>query len=122
LIVFFSSGSFAVVKKVTHKKTKKDFAVKIIKKKNLNAEELATINDEVDILQKIDHPNIVKLFEIFDTSKFLYMVLELLTGGELFERIVQKGSFTEKEASIVIRDIGLAIKYMHEQGVVHRDL
>jgi serine/threonine protein kinase len=110
------------VKKVTHKKTKKDFAVKIIKKKNLNAEELATINDEVDILQKIDHPNIVKLYEIFDTSKFLYMVLELLTGGELFERIVQKGSFTEKEASAVVRDIGSAIKYMHEQGVVHRDL
>eukprot|EP00475_Leptophrys_vorax_P013430 TRINITY_DN19838_c0_g1_i3.p2 TRINITY_DN19838_c0_g1~~TRINITY_DN19838_c0_g1_i3.p2 ORF type:complete len:360 (+),score=107.61 TRINITY_DN19838_c0_g1_i3:79-1080(+) len=116
------TGSFAVVKRATHKKSKKEVAVKIIKKKNLNAEELATINDEVDILQKIDHPNIVKLYEIFDTAKYLYMVLELLTGGELFERIVSKGNFSEKEAAVVTRDMTLAIKYMHEIGIVHRDL
>ena len=83
---------------------------------------MATINDEVDILQRVDHANVVKLYEICDTSKYLYMVLELLRGGELFERIVQKGSFTEKEAAAVVRAITLAIQYMHGIGVVSQRL
>lgn len=116
------TGSFAVVRVAVHKKTKEQFAVKVIKKKNLNTEELVTIHDEVDILQKMYHPNIVKLFEIFDTTKNLYMVLELLNGGELFDRIVQKGSFSEKEASVVVSDVTSAVQYMHEMGIVHRDL
>lgn len=94
--------------------------MKIIKKKNLNAEELATINDEVEILNKTDHPNIVKLYEIFDTPTYLYMVLELLTGGELFERIVEKEHFSEKEAAVCIKQVTLAVKYMHEINIVHR--
>jgi len=76
----------------------------------------------VEIMHKVDYPNCVKLFEMFETSKKLYMVLELLTGGELFDRIVAKGSYSEKEASVLIRDISGAIKYLHSIGVVHRDL
>ena len=72
--------------------------------------------------RQIDHPNCVKLYEMFETSKKLYMVLELLTGGELFDRIVAKGSYSEKEASAVTKDIASALKYLHSVNVVHRDL
>src|SRR4051812_36569776 len=79
------------------------------------------LRGHIFVLQ-IDHPNCVKLYEMFETSKKLYMVLELLTGGELFDRIVAKGSYSEKEAAAIIKDIASAIKYLHSIGVVHRDL
>ncbi|CEO99397.1 Protein kinase domain-containing protein [Plasmodiophora brassicae] len=116
------TGSFAVVKRATSKKDGKDYAIKIVKKKNLNAEELATIHEEVEIMHRIEHPNVVALIEIFDTPKSLYMVLELLVGGELFERIVAKGSYSEREASHLIKSLTEAIKYLHSIGIVHRDL
>lgn len=116
------TGSFAIVKKAVHKKTGKEVAIKIIKKKNLNGEELATIQDEVDIMNKTKHPNIVKLFEIYDTNNYLYMVLEVLSGGELFEHIVEKECYSEKEAADAVRQICMAVKYMHDINIVHRDL
>jgi calcium/calmodulin-dependent protein kinase I len=59
---------------------------------------------------------------MFETSKKMYMVLELLTGGELFDRIVAKGSYSEKEASEVIKSVTSALQYLHDNGIVHRDL
>jgi len=73
-------------------------------------------------MHKIHHPNCVQLFEMFETPKKIYMVMELLTGGELFDRIVAKGNFSEKEASDLIKDIVGAIAYLHSIGIVHRDL
>lgn len=77
---------------------------------------------EVEILSQMDHPNVVRLFEIFDDGDILYLVMELMSGGELFDRIVEKESYTEKEAAETIRPIVDAIRYCHEQGIVHRDL
>jgi calcium/calmodulin-dependent protein kinase I len=71
---------------------------------------------------QIDHPNIVKLYEIFEDEEFIYLVLELMTGGELFDRVVDKEHYSEKEASDTIRPIVDAIKYCHTLGIVHRDL
>jgi len=88
----------------------------------LNAEELAVVHDEVEIMHKINHTNCVQLYEMFETSKKIYMVMELLTGGELFDRIVAKGSYSEREASDLIKDITSAIQYLHSIGIVHRDL
>jgi len=116
------TGSFAVVKKAVRKADSKEFAIKVIKKNKLNADELAVVHDEVEIMHKISHTNCVTLFEMFETKTKLYMVMELLTGGELFDRIVAKGSYSEKEASIVIKSIASAIEYLHKSGVVHRDL
>lgn len=116
------TGSFAVVKRAIRKKNGREYAVKIVKKKNLNPDELITINDEVEIMYKIHHPNVVTLVEIFDTPKYLYMVLELLTGGELFESIVSRGSYSEREASHLTKGLTLAIKHLHSIGIVHRDL
>ena len=88
----------------------------------LNADELAVVHDEVEIMHRIQHTHCVELFEMFETQKKIYMVMELLTGGELFDRIVAKGSYSEKEASEVIAAVTSAIQYLHNIGVVHRDL
>jgi len=116
------TGSFATVKRAVRKSDGKQYAIKVIKKNKLNAEELAVVHDEVEIMHKLNHENCVLLYEMFDTPKKIYMVMELLTGGELFDRIVQKGSYSEKEASDLVRDIVSAIAYLHSIGIVHRDL
>jgi len=100
----------------------KSLQSRLLKKSKLNPDELAVVHDEVEIMHKINHPNCVTLFEMFETKASLYMVMELLTGGELFDRIVSKGSYSEKEASIVIKSVASAIEYLHALGVVHRDL
>lgn len=100
----------------------KEFAIKIIKKDKLNSEELSVVHDEVDIMGKISHPNCAQLHEMYETKKKLYMVMELLTGGELFDRIVAKGSYSEKEAADLIASVTGALKYLHGIGVVHRDM
>mmetsp|Transcript_10848 Transcript_10848/g.17085 ORF Transcript_10848/g.17085 Transcript_10848/m.17085 type:complete len:183 (+) Transcript_10848:241-789(+) len=80
------------------------------------------LESEVEILSQIDHPNIVKLFEVFNEKTKFYMVMELMTGGELFDRIVEKEHYSEKEAADVIRPIVDAIRYCHSMGIAHRDL
>jgi len=71
------------------------------------------LQTEVDILSQLDHPNVLKIYEIFDEEDFIYLVLELLAGGELFDRIVQKESYSEKEAAETIRPLVDAIRYCH---------
>uniref|UniRef100_A0A7S2U0C5 Protein kinase domain-containing protein n=1 Tax=Lotharella oceanica TaxID=641309 RepID=A0A7S2U0C5_9EUKA len=115
-------GSFAIVKRAVRKKDGKELAVKIIKKAKLGQKELQIVHDEVKIMDKINHPHCVKLEEIFETNKKLYLVMEKLSGGELFDRIVAKGSYSEKEASILIRSVAIALAYLHKIGIVHRDL
>lgn len=114
-------GSFAVVKRAT-RKDGKEVAVKIIKKTKLRQEELQIVHDEVKIMNKIRHPNCVLLEEIFETNKKLYLVMELLTGGELFDRIVARGSYSERDASMLIKSVANALMYLHSIGIVHRDL
>lgn len=76
----------------------------------------------MEILTKIDHPNVVKLYEIFEDDTYFYMVLELMTGGELFERIVELEHFGEKQAAEAMKPIVDALHYCHEMGIAHRDL
>jgi len=116
------TGSFAVVKRVVRNSDKEQFAVKVIRKNKLNKEELAVVHDEVEIMQRVEHKHCVRLFEIYETTQKLYMVMELLTGGELFDRIVTKGSYSEKEAAEVVHTVAEALKYLHDDGIVHRDL
>lgn len=116
------TGAFATVKRAVKKSDKSEYAIKIIDKAKLNKEELAVIHDEVDIMQKVNHPNCVKMYELYDTKKKLYMVLEILRGGELFDRIVKRRFFSESQAAGVIQSVVQAISYLHKIGVVHRDL
>ena len=81
-----------------------------------------SLETEVDMLLQIDHPNVVKLEEIYEDSNNFYMVLELMTGGELFERNVEKDHYSEKEAADTIRQLVDGLRYCHKMGIVHRDL
>uniref|UniRef100_A0A0K0ES48 Protein kinase domain-containing protein n=1 Tax=Strongyloides stercoralis TaxID=6248 RepID=A0A0K0ES48_STRER len=96
-------------------------AIKCIDKKALKGKE-ESLDNEIRVLRKLKHPNIVQLLDTFDEKQYVYLVMELVTGGELFDRIVAKGSYTEKDASDLIRQVLQAVAFMHENGVVHRDL
>ena len=115
-------GAFAVVKYATHKKSKRKYAIKIIDKKNLGESYLKSLKREVEILQQVSHNNIIKLKHVFDDKKYVYLVMELVTGGELFDRIVEKTSYGEKDASILVKKMVDAIGYLHEKNIAHRDL
>lgn len=114
-------GAFSEVYRVQEKETSKEYAVKIIDKKSLKGKEEA-LHMEISVLQKVRHPNIVKLREMYDDKTRLYLVMELVTGGELFDRIIAKGSYSERDASGLVRQVLEACDYLHEMGVVHRDL
>ncbi|KAJ8598221.1 hypothetical protein CTAYLR_005529 [Chrysophaeum taylorii] len=98
-------------------------AVKCISKTaELKAEDIASLQEEVAVLRSIDHPNIIKLYDFFEEKKMYYMVIELMEGGELFERIVKKTFYNEKEARDLIRILLDALAYLHHRNIVHRDL
>ncbi|XP_071871208.1 calcium/calmodulin-dependent protein kinase I isoform X2 [Bombus fervidus] len=116
------TGAFSEVRLAESKeKPGQMFAVKIIDKKALKGKE-DSLENEIRVLRRLTHPNIVQLLETFEDKHKVYLVMELVTGGELFDRIVEKGSYTEKDASGLIRQVLEAVDYMHDQGVVHRDL
>ena len=101
------------------------FACKIIDKQQIEqrfAGMLDQFHTEIDALKKLHHPNIIKLYDVFSTSKKIYIVMELMAGGELFDYVVQKGTLTEAEASVIVRMVTSALVYMHECNIIHRDL
>lgn len=96
-------------------------AIKIILKKNVRGNERMVL-DELEMLQRLKHPHIVKFVDWFESRDKYYIVTELATGGELFDRICQQGKFTEKDASQTIKQVLDAVDYLHRNNVVHRDL
>jgi len=119
------TGNFAVVKKAEKtSKNKSEFpqhvAVKVIDKSKV--EDMNDITREIDIMQDIEHKNVIRLFEIYDEPKKMNLVMELVTGGELFDRIVAKGSYTEKDAAQTMKTLCGALDYLHNKNIVHRDL
>eukprot|EP01083_Nonionella_stella_P005945 17159_1 len=86
------------------------------------SEVLATMQNEIAILKKVDHPNIVKLFDVYEDRHRLHLVMEFLPGGELFARICEKESFSEKEAVRILREILEALDHMHDKNILHLDL
>uniref|UniRef100_A0A671N5C4 Calcium/calmodulin-dependent protein kinase Ib n=1 Tax=Sinocyclocheilus anshuiensis TaxID=1608454 RepID=A0A671N5C4_9TELE len=115
------SGAFSEVMLAEEKRTRKLVAIKCITKKALEGKE-NSIENEIAVLHKIKHANIVSLEDIYESKSHLYLVMQLVAGGELFDRIVEKGFYTEKDASKLIQQILDAVKYLHDMGIVHRDL
>uniref|UniRef100_A0A8K9VBM6 Calcium/calmodulin-dependent protein kinase 1Da n=1 Tax=Oncorhynchus mykiss TaxID=8022 RepID=A0A8K9VBM6_ONCMY len=115
------TGAFSEVVLAQERSTGKMFAVKCIPKKALKGKE-SSIENEINVLRKIKHENIVALEDIYESSNHLYLIMQLVSGGELFDRIVEKGFYTEKDASTLIRQVLDAVDYLHKLGIVHRDL
>ncbi|XP_026568796.1 ribosomal protein S6 kinase alpha-5 isoform X1 [Pseudonaja textilis] len=111
-------GSFSICRKCLHKKTRREYAVKIISKRlEVNTQR------EITALKLCEgHPNVVKLHEIYHDQLHTFLVMEILKGGELLERIQKKKYFSETEASYIMRRLVSAVSHMHDVGVVHRDL
>jgi len=115
------TGAFSQVRLAESKEDGHMHAIKIIDKKALRGKE-DSLENEIRVLKRLDHKNVVKLLEAYESRTCVYLVMELVTGGELFDRIVEKGSYSEKDAADLIKQVLSAVAYMHEEGVVHRDL
>jgi len=113
-------GSFSVVHRARHRQTDDVFACKLIDKWSIhNRQRLA---NEIEVLQRVTHPSVIRLHDIFETDRFLALITDIAGGGELFDRIVDKGHYSEKEASEVIARLLHAIDHLHRAGIVHRDI
>lgn len=122
LLKTIGKGNFAKVKLAKHVPTSKEVAIKIIDKTQLNASSLQKLYREVRIMKLLDHPNIVKLFQVIETEKTLYLVMEYASGGEVFDYLVLHGRMKEKEARAKFRQIVSAVQYCHQKRIIHRDL
>lgn len=115
-------GAFSVVRLCTNKKSNKKFAVKIVERTGLPITDEEALRTEVRILKMMDSPYIVKCIDFFEDDKTFYVVMEFLEGGELFDRIVQRTVYSEKDARDAVYIILRSIKYCHDLNIVHRDL
>ncbi|KAK8095739.1 calcium/calmodulin-dependent protein kinase 1 [Apiospora kogelbergensis] len=113
------AGTYGIVREADGPTGK--VAIKIILKKNVKGNE-KMVYDELDMLQRLKHPSIVRFVDWFESRDKYYIVTELATGGELFDRICEQGKFTEKDASQTIKQVLGAVDYLHRNNVVHRDL
>ncbi|KAJ1622112.1 kinase-like domain-containing protein [Pavlovales sp. CCMP2436] len=122
-------GAFAVVRRGVHRQTGEHFAIKVIAKKRLlgpgatpSAEEKEKVLREAKILKRMKHEHVVKLYDVIETHDNLYLVMELVNGGELFDDLCNHGAFPEQQARELTAQLLSALGYLHAQGIAHRDL
>jgi len=116
-------GIFSIVYTARSKQTHKYHAVKVIEKKKLGVKKIEMIETEILLMKKVGgHPNIISLEDTFENNFHVFIVMELITGGELFDKIVELQYYSEKEASKIIQQVLSAIDHLHTNQVVHRDL
>ncbi|XP_028720756.1 serine/threonine-protein kinase SIK2 isoform X3 [Peromyscus leucopus] len=115
-------GNFAVVKLGRHRITKTEVAIKIIDKSQLDAVNLEKIYREVQIMKMLDHPHIIKLYQVMETKSMLYLVTEYAKNGEIFDYLANHGRLNESEARRKFWQILSAVDYCHDRKIVHRDL
>lgn len=114
-------GGFSVVYRAKRIKDGQIFAIKKITKDEEGVD-IELLKREIYIMKKVDHPNILKLYEVYEDEEFFWLVLELVEGLELFDKIVDRGNYSEKDAANIVKQIVEAVKYLHEHEIVHRDL
>ncbi|MCQ2816219.1 MAG: protein kinase [archaeon] len=115
-------GSFGKVFKVIQKSTKKVFAMKVVPRSADVTKEDKNFLREILILRKLDHPNIMKIFEYFVNEKFYYFIMEYVGGGELYSQIIKLQNYDERSAAIIMKQIFSSVTYLHSMNIVHRDL
>ncbi|XP_050358376.1 serine/threonine-protein kinase par-1 isoform X2 [Nymphalis io] len=116
------TGNFAIVKLATHSITKSKVAIKIIDKSRLDEDNLKKTFREIAIMKRLQHPHIVRLYQVMESSHTLYLVTEYAPNGEIFDHLVSKGRMPESEAARAFAQMVAAVGYCHANGVVHRDL
>ena len=116
-------GKFGLVRLGIHKENKRKVAIKIINKKLVSSFDLEQVKTEIEILKIAQHPNIIRLYEIFDNEKYIYIIMEYCGGGDLFSYIEKRGfKLKESRAAEIIHKLSTAIYYLHQYGIIHRDL
>uniref|UniRef100_A0A3B3UYY5 Serine/threonine-protein kinase DCLK2 n=1 Tax=Poecilia latipinna TaxID=48699 RepID=A0A3B3UYY5_9TELE len=114
-------GNFAVVKECVERSTGQEFALKIIDKARCCGKE-HLIENEVAVLRRVRHPSIIQLIEVDETPTQLFLVMELVKGGDLFDAITSSTKYSERDASAMVFNLAGAIKYLHRMNIVHRDI
>jgi len=116
-------GKFGLVKHAIHKESGKEVAIKIMAKKNMSTSDLELAKTEIDILKICNHPNIIKLYDVFDTPDYIYIIMEYCSGKDLFSYIEKRNyKLPEPRAAEIIHKLSMAIFYIHSYGIIHRDL
>ena len=117
-------GAFAQVKKVVHKGSGQVRAAKILHKAGIDASSIDPNHRlrEIKILKELDHPNILRLHDLYEDISHFYVITEYCAGGELFMRLIQRHNFSEKEAARIMAQVLSAVCYCHDKGIIHRDL
>lgn len=118
-------GSTSTCHRCTRKSDGVEFACKVIDKQQIDEKFTGLLDQfyiEIKALQSLEHRNIISLVDVFETSAKIYMVMEMMNGGELFDYVVEKGTLSEEEASLFVRKITSAVAHMHNNGIIHRDL
>eukprot|EP01059_Diplonema_ambulator_P032536 TRINITY_DN641_c1_g1_i1.p1 TRINITY_DN641_c1_g1~~TRINITY_DN641_c1_g1_i1.p1 ORF type:complete len:428 (+),score=80.81 TRINITY_DN641_c1_g1_i1:39-1322(+) len=116
-------GSFSKVKLGFDRKTGGEVAIKVIHKERMAQEDLQEqVLREIGVTKLLRHENVVRVYEVFQTPKYLYLVMELVTGGMLYTKLVEAGRFKDDEARGYFQQLVLGVKYCHNQGIAHRDL
>ncbi|KAJ8260265.1 hypothetical protein GJAV_G00178980 [Gymnothorax javanicus] len=113
------SGAFSEVFMVKEKATGKHFALKCVRKKHLSAK---LLENEIAVLWRIKHENVIALEDFYEGETHYYLVMQLVFGGDLFDRILDRGVYAEKEARKVIQQVLQTVSYLHQNSIVHRDL
>ena len=117
-------GGYGKVYEVKNKKTGEVRACKHLSK--LNVKDLDKFRREIEIMKKMDHPNIIKIYEVFESERSLYIIMEECKGGEIFDRIIEhiqnKQMYSEKDAANIFQQVMSCIQYCHNQNICHRDL
>ncbi|CAG8576474.1 10720_t:CDS:2 [Funneliformis caledonium] len=114
-------GTFAVVKECVDKRTGQSYALKVLAKKAIKGKE-NMLTTELDVLKQVNHPNIVQLHDLYESNEGVYIITDLASGGELFNQLLLKGSYTEQDAANLVKQILEGVAYLHDHEIVHRDL